>query len=313
MKNTNLEQYQSSFLNKLELEGKSFNTIKNYRTDLNIFKGFLSLKGKNFDLNELNEIQVKEYDLYLEKKYTSPNSIRRRVQALRIFFDFLISEQVFDENPIKKIVSQPKVVDLPRPAKFSDIKNLLKYLSCSDELNEHEKLLFKRNKLLVYLIYGGGLKVSDLENLELQHISQNKKECRVLIIREKRDPISVILPTSFGKFYPDYLSDLERAKQRDKIDFKEVLFNANPFRILSGGLSSRGTEVIFKELSKMINTTITAKSLRQSAIFYWLALEIPDSRIKEWMGVQPQYSLKPYKDLLKNYPEKYFFMDLENE
>ena len=87
---TNLEEEQARFLQHLDAQGKSFNTIKNYRTDLNIFKQFLAAKGCDFTLNELNELQVQEYDQFLNHKYNSPNSIRRRVQALRIFFDYLI-------------------------------------------------------------------------------------------------------------------------------------------------------------------------------------------------------------------------------
>lgn len=313
MESQNLEPLKQSFLATLEGQGKSFNTIKNYRTDLNIFKLFLTQKGSDFTLNELNELQVKEYDRFLNKKYHSPNSIRRRVQALRIFFDFLIKEGLFEENPIKKILVKPKIVDLPRPSHFDHITMV--YQSLQEKLlegSEHKQLLTARNILLFHLIYGGGLKVSDLENLHQSHINQHKGEYRIVIVPEKRDPYTILMPHNFNHFYTLYLDKLEKAKQRDHIDFDQILFNANPFKILKGGLSSRGIEIIFKEISKNFHITMTAKSLRQAGIFNWLIKEVSESRIKEWMGVQPQYTLTPYKDLLKQYPERYPYRDLSD-
>ena len=118
------------------------------------------------------------------------------------------------------------------------------------------------------------------------------------------------MPKGFTELHQQYLKLLENRKNENQIDFDDYLFNGNPFKILKGGLSARGIEVIFKELSKVQKVTITAKNIRQAGIFKLLADNIPDSRIKEWMGVQPQYSLKPYKDLAESKPEKYCYTDL---
>ena len=313
MNGINLEEQKDTFLQSLSTQGKSFNTIKNYRTDLNIFKRFLAEKGKDFVLKELTDLQLQEYDLYLNQKYNSPNSIRRRIQALRIFFDFLITQGLYDTNPIKKIITKPKVVDLPKPATFSEICKVKAFLEEQRKKeSDHRKLLAQRNIILLYLIYGAGLKVSDIESLHLKHIKR-EDQYRVIISPEKRDPYTITLPLYFNAAYETYLNDLEAGKNRDQIDFNQVFFNANPFKILKGGLTARGIEVIFKELSSQLEFKITAKSLRQAGIFNWLLKEVPEARIKEWMGVQPQYSLRPYKDLLKNTPEKYPYMDFNHD
>ena len=109
MNKLNLIEHQTLFLENLENTGKSFNTLKNYKTDLNIFNQFLIQKGRKLSLGEITHTEVEEYSYFLEKKYNSPNSIRRRVQALRIFFDYLISKEIFDKNPIKTIISKPKI------------------------------------------------------------------------------------------------------------------------------------------------------------------------------------------------------------
>jgi site-specific recombinase XerD len=312
----NLLKYQEDFLQQLQNQGKSFNTIKNYRTDLKCFNNFLLEKKKNLTVNEFGTTQAKEYGQYIASKYDSDNSRRRRVQALRIFFDFLVEHGHFDDNPIKKVAVSPKVLEKPNPTSFHVIKQLLYRVELQIEQgNSMSPLLGMRNKLLVYLIYGGGLKVSDIAKLKTGNIlkTSNKDEYRVLISHPKRDPYTIPLPSSFGEVYRTYQQMLERQKNLDGIDFDNILFNANPFKILSGGLSARGCEVIFKEFSKTLDYKITPRSLRQACIFKWLGQNQPQSSVKEWMGVQPSYSLKPFTELLKQEPGNFAFMELEEK
>ena len=98
-------------------------------------------------------------------------------------------------------------------------------------------------------------------------------------------------------------------KKDSKVEFDSVLFNANPYRILSGGLSSRGIEIIFEEFRKKLMIECTAKSLRQACIFKWLKQKHKDSQIKEWLGLAPSYNLKMYKDHLSNHAHDEGFLE----
>lgn len=311
----NLLKYQDNFFQKLTHQGKSFNTIKNYRADLRCFNKFLLEKRNSLELVEFTTQQAQEYNRYLDDKYSSDNSKRRRVQALRIFFDYLIEQGLFDENPVKKVAVSPKVLEKPTPVKYHLIKQLQENLQHKlDNSTGMERLLTLRNKVLIYLIYGAGLKVSDISKLKAGHIlkSTNKNEYRILIAHPKRDPYTVILPSSFAIIYKEYLELLEKQKNNDRIDFEDILFNANPFKILAGGLSPRGCEIIFKELSKALNEKITPRALRQSCIFKWIVQGHPHSRIKEWMGVQPVYSLRPYLEVMEDVGAS-TFLELEEK
>jgi site-specific recombinase XerD len=315
MENTNFLMLQQDFLKGLELKGKSFNTVKNYKADLNCFNKFLNEKGKiDTVLTEFNAVQVQEYATFIENKYSSSNSKRRRIQAVRLFFDFLMANNIVDDNPIKKIVTAPKIVDLPRPIPMENINKLFihiheKYRNASGL----EKLIQLRNEVMLFLIYGGGLKVSDIARLKEEHILLGADgNYRVMVIPPKRDPYTIELAPSFNKMFKEYINALSIQKAKQAIEFKELLFNANPYQILSGGLSSRGCEVIFKEFTKQLNADFTARQIRQSCIFKWLNQALPQARVKEWMGVQPQYSLTPYMNLLKDEPEKYKFVELSS-
>lgn len=312
MSKIDLLKEQSSFLTSLENKGKSFNTLKNYKTDLNIFNKYLIAKGRELILDGLTTTEVSEYANFLEKQYSSPNSIRRRIQALRIFFDFLIEHNIYDQNPVKKMPTHPKVVDLPRPAPFHKIIELQKHLQSQMESTQgHEQLIYVRNIVLLCLIYDCGLKVSEIEKLSLAHILNKKDDYRILIAPDKREPYTIPM-NEYSKIYiKKYSQLLSDQKSYQNIEFQNFLFNANPFKILSGGLSARGIEIIFKEFSKKLEINMTAKNIRQACIFKWLSKDIQQSRIKEWMGVQPQYSLKPYIQLLKEKPETYTYKDFD--
>lgn len=306
-----LLEFQTNFIDDLRAKGKSANTIKNYQADLRCFNKFLQEKGKNLKLNEFNDTQVREYGSYIEKAYSSPNSRRRRVQALRLFFDYLVSKGAFHENPIKKVMVSPKVVEAPNPPSFATIRDVYELLANETQSNEAmPRLIGHRNLLIFYFIYGAGLKVSDIAILKRGHIHFFKGRYRVMVSHPKRDPYTILLPEGFNSIYQSYVELLETQKNNDQIDFDDVLFNANPFKILSGGISPRGLEIIYQDISKKVGAKITAKSLRQACIFKWIGQEHPQSSIKEWMGVQPIYSLKPYSDLFKEDPAKYHFAEI---
>ena len=60
--------------------------------------------------------------------------------------------------------------------------------------------------------------------------------------------------------------------------------------------------VVMNNMVKKLMINITPKSLRQACIFKWLSQRKSDSLIKEFMGVAPSYSLKPYKNIMANHP-----------
>lgn len=308
----NLLDKQHEFLRLLEKQGKSFNTVKNYKADLQCFNTFLIDKQQHLKIKTFTATQVQEYSLYLDQKYESSNSVRRRVQALRLFFDFLLKENLFQENPLKKMAVSPKVLDNPEPTPFPEVMKVYQLLKKRVENSSGlQELVNARNVIIFHLIYGAGLKVSDLAKLGFGQILKDKGNFRVLVEHPKRDPYSIPLPPIFNKDFQVYKNLLKDHLDSSGIEIEELLFNANPYKILSGGLSPRGTELFFEELRREMKSDITAKSLRQSCIFKWLNLNVPHTTIKEWLGVTPSYSLELYLEAQKKDPAGKVFMELE--
>lgn len=310
--NVDLLGLQDEFFVMLKGKGRSINTLKNYRTDLDCFNKYLKDVAKNerLDISGFSIPEIQEYGQFLEKKYNSDNSRRRRVQALRMFFDYLVEEKVFSSNPIRKIPTSPKFLDIPRPTPFVDVKTLWQFL-LEESVSKQPmvRLIAKRNICTLLFIYGAGLKVSDLSNLKVDQLHLEGEVPRVLINPPKRDPYTVPLPPIFLEVYKDYCKTLLVMKRDSNIKFDSVLFNANPYRILSGGLSSRGIEIIFEEFRKKLMINCTAKSLRQACIFKWLKQKHKDSQIKEWLGLAPSYNLKMYKEHLSSHAHEDGFLE----
>jgi site-specific recombinase XerD len=311
----NLIEKQHEFLRVLEQQGKSFNTVKNYKADLQCFNTFLIQKQEHLKLRSFTPIQAQEYSQFLDNKYGSPNSVRRRVQALRLFFDFLLGQQLFPDNPIKQMAVAPKVLDNPNPTPFGEIitaYHLLKKKLHTQDANTLAQLVASRNVIIFHLIYGSALKVSDMAKLHLNSVLKDKNKYRVLVEHPRRDPYSVPLPESFNEDFLAYKTLYHKLLAQEDLEIDELLFNANPYRILSGGLSPRGTELFFEELRKLLKTEMTAKSLRQACIFKWLRQGINHATIKEWLGVTPSYTLDLYLEELKKNPEGFIFNELED-
>ncbi|WP_408096808.1 tyrosine-type recombinase/integrase [Peredibacter sp. HCB2-198] len=310
----NLLDKQQEFLKLLERQGKSFNTVKNYKADLQCFNTFLIDKQEHLKIKSFSSTQVQEYSRYLDEKYGSPNSVRRRVQALRLFFDYLLGQNLFPENPLKKMAVSPKVLDNPEPTPFPEVIKTYKLLKKRIKDTEGlQQLVNARNVVIFHLIYGAGLKVSDLAKLSFGSILKDKNSYRVMVEHPKRDPYSIPLPEAFNKDFLFYKNRLQDYQRQEELEMEELLFNANPYKILSGGLSPRGTELFFEELRREMKTEMTAKSLRQSCIFKWLNMTVSHTTIKEWLGVTPSYSLELYLEELKKDPAGKVFQDLEVE
>jgi site-specific recombinase XerD len=308
----NLIDKQHDFLSLLKTQGKSFNTTKNYKADLQCFNNFLIDKQQNLKIRAFTSAQVQEYSKFLDDKYGSPNSVRRRVQALRLFFDYLVGQNLFPENPLKKMAVSPKVLDTPDPTPFPQVIKIYQILKKRVEETEGlSQLVSMRNVLIFHLIYGAGLKVSDISALHFNSVLKDQKNYRILVEHPKRDPYSIPLPEVFNQDFVKYKNTYLPFLKDQGMDIDDLFFNANPYKILSGKLSSRGIELFFEEIRKHLKTDVTAKSLRQSCIFKWLNASIDQTTIKEWLGVTPGYSMELYLEEFKRDPVALVFKDLE--
>ena len=191
---TYFDRLEKAFLESLAAKGHSSNTLKNYRTDITCFKNYLTHQNpldksfsKSIDLNKLEPGHIEYYGGHLNQRYTSDNSRRRRIQSLRIFFDFLVKKKAYPQNIVRSLPSSPKFLDIPRATPRRQVKKLWIYLlkQCQWADDPLSKAICWRNAMAFLLIYGGGLKVGDLSSLKRSSLQYGPRRIRVLVVPSK--------------------------------------------------------------------------------------------------------------------------------
>lgn len=296
------EEAKTKFLQELKEKGKLPNTIKNYKNDLSVFGTFLNQKegekaGSYY--KKMSTILAQGFGDYLSGQYPKSNSKRRRLQVVRLFYDFLMKEKIVQENPIKTIPSFPRILDIPKPCPYQDIIKLWKHLETEiflKDMKDEKPLSLNislRNALLFILIYGSGLTIAQIGKLSQKSVVDGKKP-RILVTPNKREAYSIPLLEIFIPFYKEYLKTL---KALGKGETDHLFLAANHYALLDRPLSGRGVDLIFEGYRSRLRIDINPKNLRQACIMRWFNEEVPIENIKEWMGVAPNHDLSSYDDL----------------
>lgn len=303
-----LQLQQQSFLGHYRQEGKSENSLKCYRLDFTCFNEYLEHASTHpiKNLHQFNTRMVEEFEVFLGQKYKNINSIRRKLQTLRLFFDFLVQKGDFPDNPIRAIQSAPKVLYPPTLHPIEKIQQAqLHFINKINGAETSKEILQSyRNYVLFLLIYHSGLSVSQLANLKIKdllNLEDENAEIRILIQSKRRDPYTIPFPNEFRSTLQRYCKILHEEMNLDNFYFEQLFFNSNAYKLISGGISPRGVEDIFHKMCEATKLDITPKSLRQTCALKWIQEEHAPATIKEWMGVAPSYSMNLF---LKTFEEK---------
>lgn len=156
-------QILSQYLDFLEIErGLSQNTIDAYRRDLTEFLEFCLSKNVE-EINKIERTHINGYILKLHENKLNPTSVMRKTASLRGFFKWLCANEICEKNPALTL-EPPKVPQkLPKVITAEEINIIL-----SENLN-------KREKVILELLYGCGLRVSELVNLKIHDIDISAK------------------------------------------------------------------------------------------------------------------------------------------
>ncbi len=193
----------------------SFNSIKAYKNDLiQLFQN-----KKNFDLGVISEEYIIENLKLLKKLNTSDRTIARKISCYKHFFKFAIEEKWINKNPCIKLKSPKYVNKLPETLSIKEINLLLN----SSKIADRKIINNIRNNTLLELIYGTGLRVSELVTLPLTAINKNSE---LFLIKGKGNKERLVPISNSAKN-----SVYEWLKYRNKMIIKEksknFLFPAN--------------------------------------------------------------------------------------
>jgi len=158
-----MHKYLELFLEFLKSERNvAKNTVQSYFLDL---RDFLD----NVDIDtEVTEEKITNYLEILKNKDFQVSTVKRKISALKQFFRFLVAEDLIEKNPMT-FIRQPKSCRaLPKILSEDSVKKLRETTS-TFPLEEQI-----RADLILYLLYGSGLRVSELISLKMNSFIENK-------------------------------------------------------------------------------------------------------------------------------------------
>lgn len=154
----------SDFLSSNNIEkGSTENTIEAYSNDLSQFSEWLI--KKKYSLLDINEIKIENYIIDLGKRGYQESTISRKTASLKAFFKFLLKEGLYDRNLMGSISRNNKKKLLPQSLSRSEINKIFNFLENSTFTNS------KRDRSVFEILYGCGLRVSELVSLNLYDIN----------------------------------------------------------------------------------------------------------------------------------------------
>ncbi len=202
-----------NFKNYLKLErGLSINSIKSYEFDLFQFKNFITKNSINESPKKCSSSTVKRY-LYKNFSNKKSRSQARSISALKSFFNYLLFEGEINSSPLNDIES-PKIENkLPEVLTEDEIKKLISSVNLEAEFGQ-------RNKTIIEVLYGTGIRVSELTELKLSNIFFNENILKVTGKgnKERFVPLGKIASIEIKK----YLNDRGKLKINSK--YSDILF-----------------------------------------------------------------------------------------
>ena len=156
-----------SFIEMMSAErGAAQNTLDAYRRDLTDFTQFLD--GKKVQVETADRHQIQHYLIDLDERGFAPTSAARRLSSIKQFFQFLVSDGVRVDDPTRIIPAPKAGKSLPKTLSIEEVDRLLAQAeneADDPELSLKAQLKAQRLYVLLELVYGTGMRVSELVGL----------------------------------------------------------------------------------------------------------------------------------------------------
>lgn len=186
------------FIRYLQFEKRfSSHTVTAYRHDLNQFNDFLSSDG--VDILTISHQEVRSWMLVLMEQGAEAKTVNRKLSVLRSFYKFLQREAVISGNPM----SQIKAPKIPKRLPVVMDEQKMDWLLDGNYVFE-DNFAGIRNRLILELLYGTGMRLSELVNLKDQDVNIYEQSVKVLGKRNKERIIPVGSPLI--KLIKEYLT-----------------------------------------------------------------------------------------------------------
>lgn len=169
-----LKNLLPKFINDLETKGRSPSTVLAYRADLEQLVEFAEKKQKPYPDAVGQDVIEAFRDTLLADKYT-PKTVSRKLNAVKTFFRFLVAQNYISRDPSQS-VAHPKI-ETSVPKFLSQIE----YRALRDVIRGDIRI-----SAIVELILQTGIRISEVANIKLQNLTDNKLKIEAYATQPER-------------------------------------------------------------------------------------------------------------------------------
>jgi integrase/recombinase XerD len=268
MTNDYIEQFKEYFI----IKGYTTKSVQSISKNISYFINWI--KEENIEIEEVKYNDVVAYINYKKKTGNKPRTLQLITNALNHFFNFLISEHQFNENPVSNVkiqgIKRKVLQEILTP---QELETIYRSYNTENKIHTHNKippqknneLAKKRNKVILGLLVYQGLKTEELTKLQLQDLQL--REGKIILHRSKKTEGRTLKLESHQVFdLYDYVNDTRKQILQATGKTTTQLF-------ISIGTSLNLANSIQKLLKNLQQTNPKLKDIKQlriSVITNWL-------------------------------------------
>ena len=275
-----MENLIEKFIEYLKVQKNYSNyTLINYEKDIIEYNEFL--KENNYNYKDMDYKKCTNYLLFLDKKQIKKTSVSRRLSSLRTFYKFLVLNNYVDSNPFLLVSSPKKEKRMPKFINYAGIEEIFNIPNIKTKEGQRERLILE-------ILYGSGVRVSELVNIKIKDIDFDNKN---ILIFGKGSKERIV---SFGEPALDSINLFIKEGR------KEYLGNNNSDYLIVGKnelkLTSRRIEQIITDL---INKTSIKMNITPHMFRHTFATHLLDNgsdllAVQELLGHESLSSTEIY-------------------
>lgn len=282
MLRTIIEKSVTDFLRYLREKNASPHTIKAYTGDLSAFSTYVGSRG----WKQIDHITIRGFLAQLYEKGLSKTSVARSLAAVRSLYRWLALEGVVDQNPAKLVATPRLPKKLPRVPTIEEINSVL------DSTMPETASFPERDRLMLELLYGCGIRNSELTGINLDDI---RLSAEAILIRGKGKKERYV---PFGDSVKNALAAYVRARQAL---LAEIHKHSNALLInqRGGRLTTRSVGRIIKKIavSKGLSPDVHPHTLRHAFGTHMLEEGADLRAIQELLGHERLATTQRYTQL----------------
>jgi integrase/recombinase XerD len=260
---------------------KSENTIKSYKKDLEQFLEFIIGHEMIEEINEVEELNIRGFILYLKELDITKRSISRKLSTLRTFFKYLVEKKIVTKNPILLLHNPTFTTKFPILLTREEIDKLRQVIDIS-------KANGLRDRLILELLYSSGIRANELLSLGENVINIEEREIKIVGSSSR----TVFFSTVAQKYLIEYL-EAKKIKYKEKYNSDIIFVNGSGTR-----LSDRSLRRIIDRYAKKaeLEKEISPHTFRHTFGVYMLEKGMNTHYLQELMGLSSPESTRIYEE-----------------